>query len=491
MNWGSTWSYRVRAVNAYGPSPWATSAGLRLDVTPPVSSSSMDDAWHTSAVSVTVNSTDDKSGVASKEYAVGGGPWLSYAGPFPVPSEGITPVAFRATDAAGNVETAKTGNVKIDVTAPHTGSDLVAVYSGSASIHLAASDALSGVKDTWYRLDGGTPVKATSLTTSAIGTHTLTSWSDDLAGNMETEPTPASFEVRVADLTSPVTTAKVGGAVLDSSAWFKTSVQLTLEAIDPVPSPPLTSYYTLDGGGTQTYSTPVAISGEGAHPVTYWSQDGASNTEVTRSGLVRIDSIAPVTADDRAASYVSAATITLSPTDGGSGVGATRYSLDGGSYMVGTVVHATGIGAHTLSYYTTDVAGNVEAPKSAPFAITAPPDSTAPVTGSDTQTTYASVAAIHLTATDNTGGSGVAHTYYRLDGGTTLEGIVVTTNALGAHTLEFWSVDVAGNAETPHVLASFTVLPGIQPTSVTIKTAATSTYIGKTVRLSGVVTPQR
>ena len=32
----------------------------------------------------------------------------------------------------------------------------------------------------------------------------------------------------------------------------------------------------------------------------------------------------------------------------------------------------------------------------------------------------------------------------------------INVTAVGAHTLEFWSVDVAGNTETPHKTAAFT-----------------------------------
>ena len=86
-------------------------------------------------------------------------------------------------------------------------------------------------------------------------------------------------------------------------------------------------------------------------------------------------------------------------------------------------------------------------------------DTTPPVTTSDAASSYVGAATIHLTATDNAGGSGVAHTYYRLDGGAQLEGTVLSATAVGAHTLEFWSVDGVGNVETPHKTAAFSITP--------------------------------
>ena len=157
------------------------------------------------------------------------------------------------------------------------------------------------------------------------------------------------------------------------------------------------------------------------------------------------DVTAPVTTSDAKATYVSTATIKLTATDAGSGVATTYYRLDGGAQMTGTSVTTSVLGAHTLQFWSVDAAGNTELFKTAAFTVNAPPDVTAPVTTSDAKATYVSTATIKLTATD--AGSGVAATYYKLDGGAQTAGTSITTSALGAHTLEFWSVDVAGNAE--------------------------------------------
>ena len=78
-------------------------------------------------------------------------------------------------------------------------------------------------------------------------------------------------------------------------------------------------------------------------------------------------------------------------------------------------------------------------------------DPTAPVTTSDAASWDGKTgpATINLSATDNAGGSGVAHTYYKLNGGAQTEGIVIKASAVGFYTLEFWSVDNAGNTESP------------------------------------------
>jgi hypothetical protein len=173
-----------------------------------------------------------------------------------------------------------------------------------------------------------------------------------------------------------------------------------------------------------------------------------------------VDNTAPTTSSDAKATYVSSATIHLSAIDTGfSGVAHTYYILDGGTQTEGTTISTSVIGSHTLEFWSVDVAANVETPhKTANFEITAPvPDTTAPVTTSDAKVTYVGSASIKLTATDNIGGSGVAHTYYILDGGTQTEGTTVGTSVVGTHTVEFWSEDASANVETPHNTANFAV----------------------------------
>ena len=87
-------------------------------------------------------------------------------------------------------------------------------------------------------------------------------------------------------------------------------------------------------------------------------------------------------------------------------------------------------------------------------------DTTAPTTVSNALASYVGPAAVTLTATDD---RTVKATYYRLDGGATqtLSGgavlIAAPVSGAQAHTLEFWSVDWAGNTETPHTTAFLTV----------------------------------
>ena len=122
-----------------------------------------------------------------------------------------------------------------------------------------------------------------------------------------------------------------------------------------------TGQFTVPTG--KTYSL-FAVTG----PTT---SDGVGTASVSPAAAP-VDATAPVTTSNALATYVSSAAITLSATDAGSGVAATYYKLDGGAQVAGTSINVTTVGSHTLEFWSVDVAGNIEAHKTASFTVTAP-----------------------------------------------------------------------------------------------------------------------
>ncbi|HEY5539839.1 MAG TPA: cytochrome c3 family protein, partial [Coriobacteriia bacterium] len=194
---------------------------------------------------------------------------------------------------------------------------------------------------------------------------------------------------------------------------------------------------------------------------------GVGGRNVHDPGVASVDATAPLTVADAQPVYSNAATITLTAADdvGGSGVASTHYILDAGAETTGTVVTVSTPGFHMLEFWSTDAAGNSESPHDSVTFTVIGADTTAPVTTSDALAAYTDSATIALTATDDSGGSGVAATYYKVDGGAQSTGTTITVSTAGSHTLEFWSVDVAGNVEAPHDFVTFTVIDSIAPTT--------------------------
>jgi hypothetical protein len=346
-----------------------------------------------------------------------------------------------------------------ETVAPVTDSNLKASYIGGASIRLYPADAKpsSGLNGTFYKLNGGSPVAGTSLTipgpSSGTQSHTIEYWSTDRAGNVEVHKT---FGFTVAtDTVAPVTRS-------DAKASYNADATIKLTATDNGSLPILGTYYQLDGGPVQTGTTatvPKPVSGTQIRTLTFWSVDGSGREELPHKSVtftMVTDSVAPV-------SYVSAplydkstqpTLVRFSALDPapGSGVAQTYYKLSTGPAKASTILYLYGSGPLVVEYWSVDKAGNEELPHK---TVTIIRDAIKPVTASDAKATYAGPALITLSPTD-TGGSGVATTYYTVDGGVQQTGTSVTVSAPGSHTLRFWSTDKAGNIEVQKV-ATFSV----------------------------------
>lgn len=76
-------------------------------------------------------------------------------------------------------------------------------------------------------------------------------------------------------------------------------------------------------------------------------------------------------------------------------------------------------------------------------------DKTAPITTDNAPAGWSNKdVAVTLKASDNI--SGVAATYFTVDGGERQQGTSVTITTEGKHTISYWSIDRAGNIESPH-----------------------------------------
>ncbi len=147
--------------------------------------------------------------------------------------------------------------------------------------------------------------------------------------------------------------------------------------------------------------------------------------------------------------YISPVMITLTATDDVTGVDYTMYKLDSGSWITYTGPFTVSDDAsHTIEYYSVDNNGNTETVKSADFKIDQmPPMTTHTFSGDVGKNGWYFNMYFLLNALDNT--SGVEYTYYNVDdaGWNLYTGLVVITTE-GTHSLEYYSIDKAGNIES-------------------------------------------
>lgn len=264
-------------------------------------------------------------------------------------------------------------------------------------------------------------------------------------------------DVNIFDLDNTVPTTSDNAP----SGWVNSDATVTFTSSDSG-SGVADTFYTVDGG-TQQKGTSVTIKEGGSHIISYWSVDKAGNIETPHTAAVQIDKTAPTTLDNAPSGWVNSdATVTFISSDSGSGVADTFYTIDGGTEQEGTSVTIKAEGSHTISYWSVDNAGNVEDAKTIGFNL----DATAPtitVTGlvnstySDEQVITPIIAlSDNLSEVDNSKTTVTLDTYGVQQGAT----IDLYTLPLGWHTFTVTSSDLVGNVS--NTLVEFETTASIQ-----------------------------
>ena len=182
----------------------------------------------------------------------------------------------------------------------------------------------------------------------------------------------------VVDTTPPETTISLSGT-LGLEGWYVSDVTVTLTATDDISWVAETAY-SFDGINWITYTDPFTITTEGSITVYYNSTDSAGNVEATKTEIIQIDKTPPITdltyepyyVDEAGTIYVTAATeFILTATDVVSGVAHTSYRINGSDWIeYGGAFTLVGLdGTYIIDYYSVDVAGNEETPKSATISL--------------------------------------------------------------------------------------------------------------------------
>jgi peptidoglycan/xylan/chitin deacetylase (PgdA/CDA1 family) len=381
------------------------------------------------------------------------------------------------------------------------GSPCQGTYGGSVSVSLAATDTGgSGVDETYYTTDGSTPTTSSTIYAGPFPltqTSVVRFFSTDVAGNDEAAHSQ-QIDVQEVDTTPPATTIACNGASC-STGWYATApVSVSLSATDNGSGIDET-YYTTDGS-TPTTSSTIYTGAFGVSQTTsvkFFSRDNEGNAEQVQSQLIQIDGVAPVTTIF--CSLASCGTgafnkgpvkITLLASDSsGSGLDKTYYTTNGSTPTTSSTVYVGQFSltkTTTIRFFSTDKAGNAEAPKTQQVTI----DASAPTTaincnGATCSTGWYSTSSVLLSLfPSDTGGSGVAKTYYTTDGSTPTIASPVYAGAFTiaqTTTVKFFSVDNAGNTEA--VKTSAVRIDASAP-SVIVSSPTDGQSFGKGARVS-------
>lgn len=251
-------------------------ASLNIDKTAPVigfgapNPAANGAGWNNTGVAVAFVVTDALSGVAGS----------SPASPFVFANEGVGQSgAVTAVDVAGNVATASSPAVNIDLTAPVIVFDAQNPAANGAgwnntpvAIGYSVSDALSGVAS-------ASPASPLAFHVEGSGlSDTVTAV--DAAGNVATAASPA---VNI-DWTAPVITFGAQSPAANAAGWNNTDVSIPYSVTD-----------SLSGVAGSSPGSPVVFTGEGTGlTATVTAVDYAGNVSSAVTPAVNIDKTPPV-----------------------------------------------------------------------------------------------------------------------------------------------------------------------------------------------------
>lgn len=430
---GSDLSATASVTDRAGNTASFTVSGIKIDRTRPSTSTTAPAGWSADDVTLTLGRTDNLSGVKSTLYSVDGGPEQAGTS-VTIADNGMHSVTFHSIDYAGNAETPHTVTVKVDKAAP-TIDHVLSPLANANGWNNTDVDVIFGCTDQ-PTLSGLKSCTAQQKVASEGKEQPVAGSATDNAGNTASATATVSIDRTLPTITGAPDRAPNG------SGWYKADVTVRFTCTDPVPAPGVVP------SGVDS-CTPAKTLGEGADQ----SADGtvldlAGNSTATTVSGINIDKTDPTlsgaatTSPNGAGWYKGDVTITWSCDDALSGI------ADGACPADSTV---RGEGQNlTAPASLADRAGNVVTGSSAPVNI----DRTAPETSISAPSGWVNDSAtVTLTAHDAL--SGVAATAYKLDGGAEQDydaatGIVIASE--GDHTLEYNSVDKAGNAEAPRTV---------------------------------------
>lgn len=183
-----------------------------------------------------------------------------------------------STDVWG-AATAKSVSFCLDTSAPVTSvRSPQAAYSDRAVVVFEASDALSGVVKTRYRVDGAIAYsEGSTATVEGLGDHYVEYWSEDRAGNVETPAKRHDFTITDA------------GAPLVSTNWvasYEDTATIRITADDRGGAGVAKTCWSLDDAPAVEVTGSVADARTGlpgTHRLEYWAVDTAGNASTTQT----------------------------------------------------------------------------------------------------------------------------------------------------------------------------------------------------------------
>ncbi len=413
-----------------------------IDRTPPVTAVNITpaipdtpDGWYTRPPSLGLYCNERR---ATTYYRWDDGNDTEYSGRMEAP-EGAHILRFHSRDLAGNFEAEQSVAVRVDTTPPVTNFS-VAPPDGRSGWYVTAPDIGLGSEDgatTFYRLGGRDETRYLGPFRPPEGYSSLAYHSVDRHGNVEANRS-ADFRL---DTRKPASAVLTDPAAPDGEdGWFLRPpvIRLETESGSEISC-------SWDGEPEFQYILPL-LAVEGRHELAWHAVDPAGNREEDRTLSVRTDGTAPSCAaalspdspDGSNGYYRSNVTVTLVADADSTAL----YRWNAGAWRNYTGPIAAPEGSSTLYYYAVDGAGNRAQDRSLDLAV----DTVPPVTSLSMEPETAGEWSGETPAVALSTEAG-ARIFWGLDGGDPRQFAGRMQLPAGRHSLFYYSVDEAGNAE--------------------------------------------
>ncbi|MFI5363619.1 MAG: OmpL47-type beta-barrel domain-containing protein [Elusimicrobiota bacterium] len=253
------------------------------------------------------------SGVAFTRWQDSGGAFQLYASSLAL-AEGAHALGYQSQDNVQNLEVLRSTTVLIDATPPATtvviGSPTFTAADGTIYIATttpigfsAADPALpggrpgSGLARIEVSVDSAPFAPYAAALTFAEGRHVVLYRAIDNVGNVE----PARTLALSADATRPISSLAIGSPQFSLSSATVLVSSLTpigIAAVDPVSNGVASgvrqTFYAVDGGTFSVFAASFTLAApDGAHLVSFYSQDNVLNAESVKTGAVVLDATPP------------------------------------------------------------------------------------------------------------------------------------------------------------------------------------------------------
>jgi hypothetical protein len=269
---------------------------------------------------------------------------------------------------------------------------------------------------------------------------------------------------------------------------------------EPTPGSGNSFYSGPEFRNATTGSLDLASAGQGCHFAAVDAWDNAGYTPGNQYYFyLCYDTVAPVSTATLSGTvlnglYDSAVKVTITSTDATSGVAHAFYSVDGAAYVTyGSPFTVSSLGAHTVTYYSKDVAGNTSSVKSVSFTIKSL--TTTALTSSLNPSSSGQPVILTATVTPALGGTPTGSvTFYH--GGTSLGVVTLTGNAakltistLGAATTHITATYNGGFTDLSSTSATLAQVVNKASTTTTLTGSPNPAIFGQSVTLTATVKP--